>query len=117
MTVYSLPVVAEIPHQRYQPGPLDPVGLPQPGTWASATPVNVHGWWQPTADQIGVEVGRRAQEVSRVMLVTQGTTCGDRDLWTLPDGEFEQVGAAQDNSHGPFGMKVPLIVYLKTLKG
>lgn len=112
-----LAVVGQVQHKAFIPDAADPVGMPI-DAWADPVPVDSHGWWQPSADEIGIEVARRSQEIIRTLLVPQGTVCGDRDRWTIPgDGDFEQVGGPQDNSHGPFGMDTPLIVYLKTVEG
>jgi len=113
----NLNVVAQAAHSVYSPWVIDPLGGPEP-RWVDAGPVDSFGWWQPTADELGIESGRRSEEVSRVLLVPAGTACGDKDRWTIPgDGTFEQVGGPQDNSRGPFGMQTPLIVYLKTVEG
>ncbi len=113
----NLSIAATLPHQRFTPGPEDDLGQHVPA-WGSAEPVGIYGWWPPAPEQIlGVEPGRRAQEIQMAVLVPQGTACGDRDRWTLSTGVFEQVAGPQDYSHGPFGTDVPLIVYLKVVTG
>lgn len=113
----NLPTIATVSRQPFTPGAQDAMGL-RPEGWGTAAPVSCHGWWPPSPEQIlGVEPGRRATEIQIALIVPQGTTCADRDRWTLPVGTFEQVAGAQDYSHGPFGTQVPLIVYLKRVDG
>lgn len=114
----DLPIVGQVQHAAYSPTEETPPYLPSEA-WSAPVAVDTHGWWPPTSDQIlGVEPGRRAEEIERALLIPQGTDCGDRDRWTLPgDGIFEQVAGPQDYSHGPFGTQVPLIAYLKRVEG
>lgn len=112
-----LSVVAQVQLERYEPASEDPIGLPGDG-WAAPVDVDSFGWWQPSADEIRPNPGRRSQEIVRTLMVPLGTDCADRDRWTIPgDGTFDQVGEAQDNSHGPFGMQTPLVIYLGKVKG
>lgn len=113
----NLNIVGTLPHQRFTAGAAGDDGMPSAPSWGTAN-VNTYGWWPPSPEQIlGVEPGRRAQEIQMAALVPQGTVCGDRDKWTVGGVAFEQVAGPQDYSHGPFGMAVPLIVYLKQVEG
>lgn len=114
----NLPVISTVTREPFTPGEKDSMGLRADG-WGTGAPVDCHGWWPPTAEQIlGAEPGRRAAEIERAMLVPQGTVCSDRDRWTETGGvTFEQVAGPQDYNHGTFGMAVPLIVYLKRVDG
>lgn len=114
----DLPVIAQAQHAAYTPTASAPPYLPT-DVWATPVAVDTHGWWAPSPDDVlGVEPGRRAEEIERALFVPQGTTCGDKDHWTIPgDGSFEQVSGPQDYSHGPFGMQTPLVVYLKRVEG
>ncbi len=106
-----LRVVGRVPHRRYLPGTLDPAGS-GPASWEAPAEVDTHGWWQPAAHEIGAAAGSTRQIV-RNLLVAHGTECGDRDRWTVPGaGELLQVGDAEDYSHGPGGVRVPLVVHL-----
>lgn len=112
MTALRLRVVGQVQHERYLPGTLDPAVTPGPSSWAPAVEVDAHGWWQPAPHQIGVQAGR-GRDIVRALMVPRGTACGDRDRWTVPGvGALLQVGDAQDYSHGPGGVRVPLIVHL-----
>ena len=112
----NLPIVAQIPHELYTPSGEDEIGLAT-DAWTSTAPVDSHGWYPPSADTVGLEPGRRPVDCDMVLMVPLGTVCGDRDRWTLPDGTYAQQGRAEDYSHGPFGMTVPLLVYLKRVEG
>lgn len=113
----NLPIIGQAQHAAHIPG--DPGGYGAAESWAAAVAVDVHGWWSPSQDEINANApGRRSQEVAKALMVPLGTACGDRDRWTLPGGEtLEQVGEAQDASHGPWGMAPPLVVYLATVEG
>jgi hypothetical protein len=112
-----LPTTAQVQLARYAPSTEDSTGMPV-DAWETPVPIDVCGWWQSTADEIGIDSGRRSQEIVRSLLIPRDTACGDKDHWTIPgDDAFEQVGEAQDFNHGPFGMSVPLIVSLKSVEG
>lgn len=116
MTTLTLPIVGTLSHQRFTPGATDDAGMPT-DAWGTAAEVTAHGWWPPSQDQIMGEASRRAQEINMAVIIPQGTVCGDRDRWTVGGFVLEQVGGAQDYSHGPFGMAVPLIVHLGMVNG
>lgn len=113
MTVLQLPVVGQALHRRYLPGTRTPNTAGSVSVWGAAAAVDCNGFWQPNpTDLISLEPNR-AQTVVRSMFVPAGTDCGDRDRWTPPGGfELLQVGDAQDFSHGPGGVRVPLVVHL-----
>lgn len=114
----NLPVVAPLSHQRFAAGAAGADGMPSAPTWGTAANVDSYGWWPPSPEQIlGVEPNRRATEIKMATIVPQGTVCGDRDKWVIDGDTFEQVAGPQDFSHGPFGMAVPLIVYLRLVEG
>ena len=112
----DLRIVAQVALEAYAPGPVDPIGL-RPDGWAAAASVAVHGWWPPSADAPADSAGRRAIERDLDLIVPVGTICGDRDRWTINGAKYLQQGAAQDFNWGPFGMAVPLVVYLKRVEG
>lgn len=113
----NLSVIAALSHQRFTPGSAGADGMPA-AAWATAANINSYGWWPPSPEQIlGVEPNRRAQEIKLATIVPQGTVCGDRDKWVVDADTYEQVAGPQDFSHGPFGMDVPLIVYLRIVEG
>ncbi len=114
----NLPIIAQVTCEPYTPGSENSIGERPPG-WGTPVTVDSHGWWEPAPEQIlGVEPGRRSQEIDLALLVPTATVCADRDRWTIPGaGAFEQVAGPQDYNHGPFGMSVPLIVYLKGVRG
>lgn len=113
----NLRVVATVTRQAYAIGAPDEINLPIE-SWGAPAAIVSYGWWQPAADELHLESGRRAEDVALSMLIPAKTVCGDRDRWALPGaGVLEQYGRAQDYSHGPFGMKVPLLVHLKRVEG
>ena len=113
----NLRTVATVTQQAYTPGTPDSIGLPA-DAWGAQVPIASYGWWQPAASELDLGPGRRAEDVALSLLVPAGTVCRDRDCWTLPgEGVLEQYGRAQDYNHGPFGMRVPLVVYLKRGEG
>lgn len=110
----NLPIIGTVQREPYT-WTADP--YTQTDAWGAPVETATHGWWQPSPDEITVDPGRRADEIVRAVLVPVGMGGGDRDRWTLPDGVFLQVGKPQDANNGPFGMRVPLVVYLKTVEG
>ena len=87
-----LPIVAAIQHELHTPGPETPDGL-TPDGWAAQVAVESHGWYPPSADQVGIEPGRRDVECDLILMVAAGTVCGDKDRWTIPgEGIFVQDG-------------------------
>ena len=112
----NLPIVGELQREPYTPGPVDELGL-RPDGWGPASTVPTHGWWEPGADELAASAGRRAVESDLVALVPAGTVTGDRDRWTVAGDTYLQQGGPQDNNHGPFGMRVPLAIYLKRTEG
>lgn len=112
----NLPIIGAVSREPYLPGPVDDLGL-RPDGWGAAEPVPTHGWWQPSADELAASAGRRALEADLVLLVPDGTAAGDRDRWTVAGDTYLQQGNPQDHNHGPFGMAVPLVIYLKRTEG
>lgn len=113
----NLPVVGQVPHEPFLLGTVDDLNVPTE-SWGSPQNVDTHGWWPPSVDQIlGQEPQRRAVEVSLALLVPNGTMCADKDRWTVDGKPMLQVADAQDFNHGPWGMQVPLVIYLKTVEG
>lgn len=113
----SLPASITVTREAYAPDGSDDFGLPVVA-WSAPEQVKSHGWWQPTADDIKLYPGRRADVLARILLLPNGAVCADRDRWTLPgDGTYSQDGEAQDYSHGPFGTVTPLVVYLSRTEG
>jgi len=113
----NLPVVAQIPHELYALGAVDDMGAAA-DAWGTSGNVDTNGWWPPSVEQIlGQEPQRRAIEISLALLVPNGTVCADKDRWTIAGEPLLQVGEPQDFNHGPWGMEVPLVVYLKRIEG
>jgi hypothetical protein len=113
----NLPVIAQVPHEAFTPGAPDDLHVPV-DDWADPVDVDTHAWWPPSPEQIlGQEPQRRALEISLALLVPIGTPCGDKDRWTIAGKQLLQVGGPQDYSHGPWGMQVPAVIYLKTVEG
>lgn len=111
-----LPITATVTHTRRATGGSDAFGMPTTSTAAPAE-VGVHGWWQPSADTVTVDPGRRADSVRVAVLVPRDIDCGDGDQWTIDGVTYVQVGGPQDYSHGPFGAVTPLLVYLSHVGG
>ncbi len=113
----NLSIVGQIPHEPYMLGAVDDLNVPIE-SWGTPASVNTYGWWPPSVEQIlGQEPQRRAIEISLALMVPIGTVCADKDRWTVGGTPMLQVADAQDYNHGPWGMQVPLIVYLKTVEG
>lgn len=79
--------------------------------------VPTFGWWQPSADDLNLYPGRRAELLACCLLVPSDVACADRDRWTVAGRTFEQDGSPHDYNHGPWGMAVPLVVYLSRVEG
>ncbi len=113
----NLPVVAQVTREAYVVGAVDDLNTPVED-WAAPVNVDTHGWWPPSVEQIlGQEPQRRAVEIALALLVPNGTSCGDKDRWTVAGKAMLQVGDPQDLNHGPWGMSVPFVVYLKRIEG
>lgn len=112
-----LPLSGTVQREAFTAGATDPLGIPSDG-YSAAVDVDVNGWYPPSAETVKANTGRRAIESDLVLIVPNGTVCKDKDRWTIPGfGAYLQQGAADDFNHGPFGMEVPLVVYLKAVKG
>jgi len=113
----NLPVIAQVPDEPFEPGATDGMGAAV-DAWGTSGNVGTHGWWPPSVEQIlGQEPQRRAIEIALALLIPNGTVCADKDRWTIGAEPLLQVGDPQDFNHGPWGMEVPLIVYLKRSEG
>lgn len=113
----QVPVIAQVPLGRYAQAGADDLGVPV-DAWAPEVMVDVCAWWTPSPEDIqGVQPQRRGRVLAYVVMVPQGTDCGDRDRWSLAGHVLEQQGAAVDYGHGPWGLRTPLLVYLATVEG
>ena len=102
-----LPVIGQVQHAAYIPGASP--------SWAPPVPVDCHGWWPAPPETVPTGSVGELPEVTKLQLaVPEGTVCGHRDRWTVAGTVLEQVGAAADYSHGPFGLAAPLTVYVQS---
>jgi len=112
----SLTVIGQMQHRRFSPGSPQPDGLAA-ADYQPTEMVDTFGWYPASSDDVGLDAGRRPVTCDTVLMVPAGTVCGDQDQWVLPDGGYVQQGRPGDYNNGPFGMAVPLLVYLKRVEG
>lgn len=104
----------QVPVRRYAPGE-DDHGAPT-DAWASAALVDVYGW-TPTGVAHPIEGNRRPVEVDVEVYAPTGIATGPRDLWLLPEGDFEQVGHPLDYGNGPWWPVAGAKVQLRRVEG
>lgn len=110
-----LPTIGTVRHGAYVAESVGSDNLPT-DSWGAYTDVPTHGWHPPNPAEIDGGVGRRSETCELVLMVPV-MVCGDRDRWQVAGDTWEQMGRPGDFNHGPFGMTVPLLVYLKKVEG
>jgi hypothetical protein len=106
----------KVKRRAFLPGARDAYGNPTQG-WDEPEPVAVYGWGPASPDTAPHVQGRDPVTCDVDLLAPIGTVCGHKDRWTLPDGDYDQVGDPQDYSHGPFGFHGGLRIALTRVKG
>jgi hypothetical protein len=98
-------------------------------SWGEAQSIPVYGWAPPSADQMPSEQNRSAVVRDMDLLAPASVESTPRDHWVLPGipptdcpqhpgaACFEQVGYAEDFTHGPFGWDAGLRINLKRVEG
>lgn len=93
-------------------------GYDGPGTWATeGVDVAVHSWAPAGADSAPSEQQRSSVIRDVDLLVPAGTESAPRDRWVVGGETFDQVGHAEDFTHGPFGYAGGLRINLKRAEG
>ena len=69
--------------------------------WLEPVDVFIYGW-QPVSSSQSKEGNRNPITTEVLILLPPRTICGPDDLWTLPIGEFRQIGEVEDHTHGPW---------------
>lgn len=111
-----LPTPHTVTRSAFTPGSVDALNNAV-DAWGAPGSVAVHGWAPPSADATPFEQARSAIIRDLDLLVPVGTVNGPRDRWTVGGVVYEQVGHAEDYSHGPFGFTGGLRINLRRAEG
>lgn len=113
MTLPTPYTVARLPFFEGEP---DPYGDTRE-TWGSPQDVDIHGWAPPSPDSAPFEQSRGAIVRDLDLYAPTGTESAPRDHWLIEGTLYEQVGHAEDFTHGPFGFNAGLRINLKRVEG
>lgn len=102
-----------VPVALYSPGE-DAHGAPV-DAWSVPASVEVYGWG-PSGGGQPVQGNRLPIHVELDVFAAE-VVGGPRARWTLPEGEFEQVGHAADYRNGPWWPTSGVVVSLKRWEG
>lgn len=102
-----------VPVEPWTPGS-DSHGALTPA-WGTPVAVEILGWGPSLMDQ-PIEDNRRPV-LADVTVYARTLATGPRDRWTLPDGQFLQVGDPEDFGHGPWWAEAGYRVRLRKVTG
>ena len=106
----------EVTRLPYDAGVPDPYG-DSVESWGAPVDVPVLGWVSPSADGTPFEQSRSAIVRDLDLYAPPETPSAPRDRWLIYGTLYEQVGHAEDFTHGPFGFAAGLRINLKRVEG